>query len=205
EMIAEWRSGAWPDARVAINVSSRQLFDHSFVDRVQTLLSEYKLPPNCIEIELTEHVLQTGNATIAALRRLHEQGVPIALDDFGAGFSSLASLERLPLTRIKLDRSLVASIDSSLRSASIARAIILLCQYLCLSITAEGIERVEQLAPLIGYPALYAQGFLFAAPQSSEEVLRVMQTLPALTRALVQSSVARLPEAQFAEKLPLVT
>jgi diguanylate cyclase (GGDEF)-like protein len=204
ETLAEWHHGLWPAARIAINISSRQLFDHSFVDRVQNLLAEYRLPPSCIEIELTEQVLQTGQATIAALRRLHEHGIAIALDDFGSGYSSLASLEQLPLTRIKLDSSLVASIDTSPRSASIARAIILLCQDLGLAITAEGIERLEQLAPLIGYANLYAQGFLLAPPQSAEEVLRAMQTLPALTRALVGSSVARLPEPQLAERLPIV-
>jgi predicted signal transduction protein with EAL and GGDEF domain len=70
----------------------------------------------------------TSIATIDSLRRLRAHGIAIALDDFGTGFSSLASLEQLPLTRIKLDRSLVASIDTSARSASIAKAIIQLCQ-----------------------------------------------------------------------------
>jgi diguanylate cyclase (GGDEF)-like protein len=205
ETVAHWHHGPWPGARVAINVSSQELFDQTFIERLQTLLAEYRLPPSCIEIELTEHVLQTGKSTIATLRELRELGIAIALDDFGAGFSSLASLEQLPLTRIKLDRSLMASVDTSPRSASIARAIIQLCCDLGLAITAEGIERLEQLSPLIGYPGLYAQGFLLAPPQSSDEVLVVMQTLPALTQALVRSSVARLPEAQLAEKLPFVT
>jgi EAL domain-containing protein (putative c-di-GMP-specific phosphodiesterase class I) len=188
-----------------MNVSSRQLFDNSFVEQVHALLEEHKLPPRCIEIELTENVLQTGIATIDALRRLRAHGIAIALDDFGTGFSSLSSLEQLPLTRIKLDRSLVASIDTSARSASIAKAIIQLCQGLGLSITAEGIERLQQLAPLIGYPAVYAQGFLLARPQSIDELLPVMAKLPALTRALVRASVARLPESQLAENLPFVT
>jgi diguanylate cyclase (GGDEF)-like protein len=205
ETAARWHHGHWPDVRVAMNVSSRQLFDNSFVEQVHALLEEHKLPPRCIEIELTENVLQTGIATIDALRRLRAHGIAIALDDFGTGFSSLSSLEQLPLTRIKLDRSLVASIDTSARSASIAKAIIQLCQGLGLSITAEGIERLQQLAPLIGYPAVYAQGFLLARPQSIDELLPVMAKLPALTRALVRASVARLPESQLAENLPFVT
>jgi EAL domain-containing protein (putative c-di-GMP-specific phosphodiesterase class I) len=191
--------------RIAINVSSRQLFDNSFVEQVQELLEQYELPPRCIEIELTENVLQTGSATIASLRRLRAHGIAIALDDFGTGFSSLASLEQLPLTRIKLDRSLIASIDTSPRSASIARAIIQLCQGLGLQITAEGIERLEQLAPLVGYPALFAQGYLLARPQSADELLPVMANLPALTRSLVRASITHLPDAQLAEALPLVT
>jgi EAL domain-containing protein (putative c-di-GMP-specific phosphodiesterase class I) len=205
ETAAHWHHGAWPSARVAINVSSRQLFDNSFVEQVPTLLAQYKLPPSCIEIELTENVLQTGSTTIASLHRLHAQGIAIALDDFGTGFSSLTSLEQLPLSRIKLDRSLIASIDTSARSAAIARAIIQLCQGLGLSVTAEGIERPEQLAPLVGYAGLHAQGYLLARPQHPDQLLQVMATLPTLTRALVRSSVARLPESQLAETLPIVT
>jgi diguanylate cyclase (GGDEF)-like protein len=205
ETAAHWHHGAWPSARVAINVSSRQLFDNSFVEQVQALLAQYKLPPSCIEIELTENVLQTGSATIASLHRLHSQGIAIALDDFGTGFSSLTSLEQLPLSRIKLDRSLIASIDTSARSAAIARAIIQLCQGLGLSVTAEGIERPEQLAPLVGYAGLHAQGYLLARPTHPDQLLQVMATLPALARALVRASVARLPESQLAENLPIVT
>jgi diguanylate cyclase (GGDEF)-like protein len=204
ETAARWHHGHWPHVRIAINVSSRQLFDNSFVEQVQELLEQHKLPPRCIEIELTETVLQTGSATIASLRRLRAHGIAIALDDFGTGFSSLASLEQLPLTRIKLDRSLIASIDTSARSAAIARAIIQLCQGLGLAITAEGIERPEQLAPLVGYPALYAQGYLLSRPQSIDELLPAIANLPALTRALVRSSIARLPEAQLTEALPHV-
>jgi diguanylate cyclase (GGDEF)-like protein len=205
ETVAHWHQGAWTSARVAINVSSRQLFDNSFVEQVQTLLQQYKLPPSCIEIELTENVLQTGSATIASLHRLQANGIAIALDDFGTGFSSLTSLEQLPLSRIKLDRSLIASIDTSARSAAIARAIIQLCQGLGLSVTAEGIERPEQLAPLVGYAGLHAQGYLFAHPQHADQLLQVMATLPALARALVRSSVARMPDSQVAENLPFVT
>jgi diguanylate cyclase (GGDEF)-like protein len=205
EVAARWHRGPWPNVRVAINVSPRQLYDSSFVDQVQELLEQHNLPPRCIEIELTENVLQTGSATIASLRRLRSHGIAIALDDFGTGFSSLASLEQLPLTRIKLDRSLIASIDTSPRSASIAKAIIQLCQGLGLQITAEGIERLEQLAPLVGYPALFAQGYLLARPQPIDDLLPVIAKLPALTKSLVRSSITHLPDVQLIEALPLVT
>jgi diguanylate cyclase (GGDEF)-like protein len=205
ETAARWYQGHWPEVRIAINVSSRQLFDNSFVEQVQDLLEQHELPPRCIEIELTENVLQTGSATIASLRRLRAHGIAIALDDFGTGFSSLASLEQLPLTRIKLDRSLIASIDTSARSAAIAKAIIQLCQGLGLAITAEGVERLEQLAPLVGYPALYAQGYLLSRPQSVDELFAVIADLPALTRSLVRASITHLPDAQLADALPLVT
>jgi diguanylate cyclase (GGDEF)-like protein len=171
EAAAYWHHGEWPEARVAINVSPRQLLDNRFGDRVCDLLREYDLPNRCIEIELTESVLQTGAATIDALRGLRAQGMAIALDDFGTGYSSLASVEQLPLSRIKLDRTLIARVDTSARSCAIARAIIGMCQGLGLEITAEGVERPEQFALLANYSGMYLQGYLFSAAVSRDQVM----------------------------------
>jgi EAL domain-containing protein (putative c-di-GMP-specific phosphodiesterase class I) len=176
-----------------------------------SLLQEYRLPARCIEIELTETVLQTGPATIENLKCIRAHGVAIALDDFGTGYSSLASLEQLPLTRIKLDRSLIAGIDTSPRSAAIARAIIGLCHGLGLEVTAEGVERAEQFALLLGHRAMYLQGYLLSHPVPRDELLPVManlgrrmeelllQSKPGMQAAnvigLSSSSVIRLPQA----------
>jgi diguanylate cyclase (GGDEF)-like protein len=178
ETASRWHHGAWPQARVAINLSSRQLLDTRFLDRVKGLLQEHRLPARCIEIELTENVLQTGSATIGVLRELRELGIAIALDDFGIGYSSLASLEQLPLTRVKLDRALIAGIHSSPRSAAIARALVGLCHSIGLGVTAEGIECPEQLSLLMSLKPIWLQGYLLARPVSEEEVLAVMAGLP---------------------------
>ena len=188
EAAAHWHHGAWPEARVAINVSPRQLLDNRFVDRLCELLREHRLPTRCIEIELTESVLQTGAATIEALKCLRAHGVAIALDDFGTGYSSLASLEQLPLSRIKLDRSLIAGIDTSPRSAAIARAIIGMCQGLGLEITAEGVERPEQFALLLGYPGMYLQGYLLSRPVSRDDVLPAIVNVAQRSQELLLSS-----------------
>jgi diguanylate cyclase (GGDEF)-like protein len=178
ETAARWHHGAWPQARVAINLSSRQLLEARFVDRVEELLRKHRLPPHCIEIELTENVLQTGSATIGVLRELRELGIAIALDDFGVGYSSLASLEQLPLTRVKLDRALIAGIHSSTRSAAIARALVGLCHGIGLEVTAEGIESPEQLSVLMALKPIWLQGYLLSRPVREEEVLTVMAALP---------------------------
>jgi diguanylate cyclase (GGDEF)-like protein len=169
---AQWHHGGWPGARVAINISPRQLLDPHFSDSLAELLREFALPAHAIELELTETVMQTGAGTIAALRLLQSQGFGIALDDFGTGYSSLTSLEQLPLSRIKLDRSLIASIDSSQRSAAIARAIIDLCEGLGLAVTAEGVERPAQLAWLLANRSIFLQGFLLSDAVPFDEVLR---------------------------------
>lgn len=188
ETAALWHHGSWPQVRVAINVSPRQLMDTHFVERVRRLLEEHQLPPQCIELELTEHVIQTGGDTIHGLRRLRELGVAIALDDFGAGYSSIASLEKLPLTRVKIDRSLIASIDTNKRAWGIARSIIGLCESLELETTAEGIERPEQLAMLLAYPNLCLQGYLLSRPVALNDLRDAIAGMPAYLEHLILTS-----------------
>jgi diguanylate cyclase (GGDEF)-like protein len=162
---AAWRAAGWSDARVAINVSPPQFFESDFVSHIARTLESASLPASALELELTETVLQTGAATIDALRRLRELGVSIALDDFGIGYSSLTSLEQLPLDRVKLDRMLIQSVDSNPRSAAIVRSIVTLCHGLGLQVVAEGVERPAQLEFLAhcGGP-MTVQGYLLAHP-----------------------------------------
>jgi diguanylate cyclase (GGDEF)-like protein len=188
EAAAHWHHGAWPEARVAINVSARQFIDAGFIDRLQGLLRTNRLPPHCIEIELTESVLQTGPATLDALRRLRALGVTIALDDFGTGYSSLSSLVHLPLSRIKLDRSLLEGIDASPRSAAIANAIIAMCQRLGLQITAEGIERQEQFSMMLEHRGMFLQGYLLGRPSSRDELIPEMAKVSQRARELLVTS-----------------
>jgi EAL domain-containing protein (putative c-di-GMP-specific phosphodiesterase class I) len=188
ETAASWHHGAWPEARVAINVSPRQLLDSRFVDNVQDLLREFNLPPHCIELELTESVLQTGPTTIESLRRLRSHDIAIALDDFGTGYSSLASLENLPLTRIKLDRSLIACIDTNVRSAAITTALIGLCKGLGLEITAEGIERPEQFAALAEHRTISLQGYLISRPIAADAVVEAKRMIPQIMQDLLLSA-----------------
>jgi diguanylate cyclase (GGDEF)-like protein len=184
---SDWHHGLWPEVKVAINVSGRQLIDYRFVQRIQELLREYALPPACIELELTESVLQTGSSTIESLRLLRSLGIAIALDDFGTGYSSFASLEQLPLSRIKLDRSLIACIDTNSRSAAIALALIRLCDELDIDVTAEGVERESQFACLAESRAMYLQGYLISRPVAEAEVLRVNALMPQIMHDLMLS------------------
>lgn len=186
---ARWYRAEWPKVRVAINVSAMQLLDKRFVDSVQELLVRHALPPACLEIELTENVLQTGRHTIEALRQLRAIGVGVALDDFGNGYSSLASLEQLPLTRVKLDRSLIASIDNSTRSQAIATAIISLCQGLGLDLTAEGVETRAQFAWLCARPAMFMQGYLLSRPVPADRVITIVTAMPARIEQLIEENL----------------
>ncbi|MDE2052167.1 MAG: EAL domain-containing protein, partial [Gammaproteobacteria bacterium] len=161
---AAWRAAGWSDARVAINVSPPQFFESDFVSHIARTLESAGLPASALELELTETVLQTGTATIEALRRLREIGVSIALDDFGIGYSSLTSLEQLPINRVKLDRMLIEGVDSNPRSAAIVRSIVTLCHGLGLQVVAEGVERPTQLDFLTHCGPMTVQGYLLAHP-----------------------------------------
>jgi EAL domain-containing protein (putative c-di-GMP-specific phosphodiesterase class I) len=166
EDVARWRQQGWHHACVGINVSPMQFLESAFVEQV---------PASALELELTETVFQTGAPTIEALRRLRALGVAIALDDFGSGYSSLTSLEQLPITRVKLDRTLIETLDSNPRSAAIARSIIALCHGLGLEVMAEGVERQEQLAVLAQYGPVGVQGYLLAHAVSADAVVSEVQ------------------------------
>jgi diguanylate cyclase (GGDEF)-like protein len=202
---SNWHRGRWPQVKVAINVSARQLIDRRFVPRIQQLLREFALPPSCIELELTESVLQTGSSTIESLRLLRSLGIAIALDDFGTGYSSISSLEQLPLSRIKLDRSLIAGIDSNPRSAAIALALIRLCAELDIDVTAEGVESESQFACLAENRAMYLQGYLLSRPVAETEVLGVNERMPQVMHDLIlaRPSAASSPKATRRVKIPI--
>ncbi len=195
--LAQWQRGAWPQARVAVNISAQQFIDQGFVHKLQALLSLYQVPPTSLELELTETVLQSGVATVRTLHELRELGVGIALDDFGAGYSSLASLEQLELSRVKIDRSLIEHVDQQPRSASIARSMIALCRSLNLDVTVEGIERPEQFHFLRTCENVDVQGYLFARPLSVDQVPMARKELVARLVQLVEDQEAAAQEKQF--------
>jgi diguanylate cyclase (GGDEF)-like protein len=177
EACARWRREGWPDARVAINVSAQQFVTGNFLLELDDLLRRHGLPAEAIELELTETMLQTGAVTVETLEQLRLLGVETALDDFGTGYSSLTSLEQLPLSRVKLDRSVIDGIDSNPRSAAIAHSIIGLCRNLGLQVTVEGVERPSQLDFLAACGDVTVQGFLIARPAEASAVIGLVHDM----------------------------
>jgi diguanylate cyclase (GGDEF)-like protein len=192
--VAAWRAQGWHHASVAINVSPPQFFESNFVEHVARALEVTGLPASALELELTETVFQTGAATIDSLRRLRELGVCIALDDFGIGYSSLTSLEQLPITRVKLDRMLVEGIDTNPRSAAIVRSIVALCHGLGLQVVAEGVERPAQLELLSHCGPLGVQGYLLAYPVEAHQAADEARTAAARAKVILEAA-AKAPHA----------
>ena len=186
--VRSWRDAGWTNAKVAINVSAQQFISGDFLGDVDRLLELHGLPPDAIELELTENMLQTGAITVETLRALKMMGIMTALDDFGTGYSSLTSLERLPLSRVKLDRSVLAEVDSNPRAASIANSIIALCRSLGLQVTIEGLERTSQLDFLSACGDVSVQGYLVARPADASEILDIAGRMGPRMRTLLDAA-----------------
>lgn len=158
---AQWRAKGLDPGRIAVNVSAIQLQQSDFADQVAGVLANFGLPPQILELELTESSLQRGEAVQMALHRLRALGVHLALDDFGTGFSSLSMLKFLPLNRLKIDRSFVRDIAVDPNDMAIARTVAVMAATMGLAVTAEGVESEIQRNILLGLNVREAQGWLY--------------------------------------------
>lgn len=150
---------------LAVNVSAAQFLMPEFVELVRSTARNYGVPPAMLKLELAESVFVADiDAVVGKMKALHEAGVAIALDDFGAGYSSLSNLRQLPLSQLKIDRSFVRGVADNPRVAAVTRNIVQMGHDLNLDILAEGIETAEQLAVMQAFGCATFQGFLFARP-----------------------------------------
>ncbi len=155
---------------VSINVSARQVTNHTLLEQVAAALDGSGLAPERLELELTELVLLDDDAdTLLTLAALRDLGVGLALDDFGAGPASLFTLKRLPLTAMKLDRSLVRELPHDREDCAIISAVINTGHALGLELVAEGVETAAQQTFLAEIGCDAAQGYLFSQPLTAEK------------------------------------
>jgi EAL domain-containing protein (putative c-di-GMP-specific phosphodiesterase class I) len=150
---------------IAVNISGRQLEDEDFSGFVSEVLTESRLSPSSLVLELTETALVDEPAPAAAdLGRLRELGVRLAIDDFGTGYSSLSHLSQFPVDILKIDRSFVAGITEAEHRSAIVRGVLELARTLGLETVAEGVESAVQRDRLRAQQRDLAQGYLFARP-----------------------------------------
>ncbi|WP_341707159.1 EAL domain-containing protein [Halopseudomonas sp.] len=163
-----WHDSGLTDLRMAVNLSTVQLH-HSELSRIVTnLIQRYKLPPRCLEMEVTETgLMEDISAAAGHLNSLKKAGVQIAIDDFGTGYSSLSYLRGLPLDKIKIDRSFVQDVLVDEDDATIVRAIIQLGRSLNMEVIAEGVESAEQEAYIIAQGCNEGQGYYYSRPLSA--------------------------------------
>ncbi|WP_322032460.1 EAL domain-containing protein [Paraburkholderia sp. J76] len=171
-----WQLAGLPPVRVSVNFSAKTFHQRDIAQLVKDVLQETGLQACWLEIELTESTLmRNAEEAVSMLNELHALGIGIAIDDFGTGYSSLSYLKRLPVDRLKIDRSFVADIGTSGDDETITAAIIALAHELQLQVIAEGVETSAQFAFLRERACDELQGYFFAPPLPGDEAAALLR------------------------------
>ncbi|MEE9395755.1 MAG: EAL domain-containing protein [Methylococcales bacterium] len=183
----EWMDCSVEKMRVAVNLSAIQLRQGNIADLITSILDETGLPPNRLELEITESaIMENMETAIASLHRLHNLGIAISVDDFGTGYSSLNYLKLFPVDTLKIDRSFLLEFTENNQDFKIVSAIVAMAHSLGLTVIAEGVETYEQLELLKTLKCDGMQGYLFSRPVSAIEA----------THLLASNSLMQLPVPQ---------
>ncbi len=189
-----WVDAGLPLATMAVNISAMEFRNDAFLQGVFSVLRDTGLAPGFLELELTESVLMKhAEATESILRTLRARGIQLAVDDFGAGYSSLSYLRKFPIDALKIDQSFVRQITTAPDQTTIVTAVISMGRSLKLRVVAEGVETQEELAFLQAHQCDEAQGYYFGRPMLAEQFARLLETgisesvLPLRSRAVGSS------------------
>ena len=176
QQLKKWRSEGHLDLTIAVNCSARQFRQTSFADDILKIINEVGIPPELLEIEVTEStIMQDPENTLRILYALKDLGIKIAIDDFGTGYWSLANLRRLSVDRIKIDKTFIKQVTSDETSAIITRAIIAMANKLGIKSIAEGVENREQYDFLVKEGCTEVQGYYLTQPLSDEAMTRFLK------------------------------
>lgn len=160
-----------PPLFVSVNLSVKQFKQPGLVQNIANLLQEYRLPPRCLKLEITESVFSDNiEAAVGLLTQLRNLGVQLSIDDFGTGYSSLSYLQRFPIDTLKIDRSFVTQMMENEENLAIVRTIVALAQNLGMDVVAEGVETEDQLMLLRKLECENGQGFLFSTPLGGRQL-----------------------------------
>ena len=173
--LRRWLNAGIAPRPVAVNMSVRQLSGSTIVERVAKALERHGIPPNLLELEITESVFMRDLATTAGtLRELKDLGVACSIDDFGTGFSGLSYLADMPIDSLKIDQSFVSHIRRMDDDAPIIEAIIGMARALQLNVVAEGVETIDQARFLVAHGCNEMQGYLFSPPQPADAIAQLL-------------------------------
>lgn len=171
------QAGLWSeDMRLSLNISPRQFLGSSFVQHMAQTLEAIPIPPNSLELELTESVvIRSVEETITIMTALAAMGIEFALDDFGTGYSSISYLKRLPVTTLKIDYSFIRDIVHDRNDRVLVETIITMGHLLDLAVVAEGVETQRQLEILSGYGCDYYQGYYYSPAVPLQQFMELLQ------------------------------
>jgi len=185
-----WKRRGLGDLTMAVNFSAAQFRGANLARTVVRTLERHRLAPSDLEVELTETAaLQDAARTREVLEQLHALGIGVAIDDFGAGYSSLSYLKNLPFTKLKIDREFVFKVHERPDSQAICAALVALARGLNIKLLAEGAETKAEVETLVGLGCSMFQGYYFAKPQSADDFLALVAD-PAWLRRLDPTPLA---------------
>ena len=174
------------DLSLAVNISQKQFRQTTFVPEVLALIDDLALPPQNLELELTETlIVQDMDDLLRKMNALVERGIRFSLDDFGTGFSSLSHLKRLPPSTLKIDRSFISDVLTDASSETIVRTVIALGQSMGMKVIAEGVESEAQRNFLQENGCNQFQGYLYSRPLPAEDFIAFVQRQHALPPAAI--------------------
>lgn len=172
-----WQQAGLPSLTIAVNLSPKQFRQPKLLETVAQILEQTGLEPQFLELEITETTaIEDLEFSRTVLQNLQEMGVHISIDDFGTGHSSLSRLQLLPLHNLKIDKSFIQELTTDVKVAHIVKAIVTLARSLGLRLTAEGVEKPEELEFLKSIHCEDVQGFLFHKPLSAEKATEVLKS-----------------------------
>lgn len=204
EQLRTWRSQGI-QTTISVNVSALQLGQENFSDHVLGMLSQYSIPTQELELEITETaILDREQLAIDHLSKLKAAGITISLDDFGLGYAGFAHLYSLPISKLKIDRGLIAQLSNSHDDSPIVSSTIALAKRLSLQVVAEGVETREQLVYLKTSGCDVGQGYYFSRPIPAEKIPEFDDAFKIKTTLdVTQKNVATLASTEkTAEVLP---
>ncbi len=173
-----WQAAGFEKLRMSVNVSPQEFDRDDIVDRILPHVTDYNLPPDALEVEITENILmQNVTSIIAKMKLLRSNGIRIAIDDFGTCYSSLNYLRLFPANTIKIDQSFVRDLFNEHSASPIIQAIIGIANGYGLHLLAEGVETLEQVHALNHIGCYEMQGFFFSEPLRAEETEQLMRSV----------------------------
>ncbi|USE35167.1 bifunctional diguanylate cyclase/phosphodiesterase [Endozoicomonas sp. SCSIO W0465] len=177
QQLNKWHIAGFHNLRMAVNLSAIQLQDQNIADRIAFLLNKYQVPPEALELEVTEtSIIDDLEASKAQLQTIKSIGVTLALDDFGTGYSSLGYLKQFPFDKIKIDKSFIEDLPENRENCGIVEAIVQIGKSFGLKVLAEGVETVEQDAYLAQRGCQEGQGYYYGKPLSAHDFISLVSS-----------------------------
>ena len=161
---------------MSVNVSVRHLMKNNFIEEIKRVLDAYKVPAECIEIEITESIMiDSADKALQRIDELKLMGMKIAIDDFGTGYSSLSYLNSFPSDLLKIDKSFIDKMNMSASSRQYVAMIISIGHTLNLKVISEGVETSDQIDVLKQIGCDYIQGYVWGMPMPPEEAKKLLE------------------------------